>query len=120
MVLRGWAGYVIRGNLQLRQRFEHLGYDDPRGLLGPTLWKEDIGGTSIYTGEEDKRNMKLFYVACVRYLELPFDEVVRLFGDLPVDEETFDQWWSIELFDGFHDYTSELLDALSGPFHNRL
>jgi hypothetical protein len=96
------AYYIIRPNPAFKELIRNA--DNNLGnledLLSPQLWTHAQGGRSSLTLADRVSEVKRLSVACVRYLVLASMTPSPPLVDLPVQETTFDRWWTLEVFDG--------------------
>jgi len=114
--MRYTAYYIIRSKPELTAKLVGTQYADLEALVGPLLWTHEQGGRTTFTKQDHIVAVKRLYVEYVRNV-VPGPEAVIL-GNLLAGEEPFDEWWTLEVFDGHHNTVADAaheVEEVIGP-----
>jgi hypothetical protein len=114
--MRYTAYYIIRSRPELVAKLADTQYADLETLVGPLLWTHEQGGRSTFTKQDHIIAVKRLYVEYIRNV-VPGPEAVGV-GELLACEEPFDKWWTLEVFDGYHNTVADAareVEEIVGP-----
>jgi hypothetical protein len=103
--MRYTAYYIIRSRPELVARLTGTQYADLETLVGPLLWTNEQGGRTAFTKQDHILAVKRLYVEYIRNV-VPGPEAA-IVGDLLACEGPFDKWWTLEVFDGYHNTVAD-------------
>jgi hypothetical protein len=119
--MRYEAFYIIRPGAVLQEQLQQIDPDVAVFLNRPLLWTKKEGGITAWTEEDYLAQSKLLFL-----LDLWSDYVIgagedkalkialeELLGAPPFNESVFDQWWTIERFEGVDGSFEETEDRLN-------
>ncbi len=104
--------FVIRPSVQLCDKLSAVPSSASDILLESVLWQMESGGRTMFSVKDDVDAVKVLFLANLKTNVLDEQESVALFADLQLTVNYFDEWWTVESFDGCDHDAREIISML--------
>jgi hypothetical protein len=90
--------YLIQATDNLREAVAHLDADSREFWCRPIMWSKGESDRSVYSATDHLAELKIVFVAYLFAEYSHLDEFQEVFGELPINLNSFDKWWSVNRY----------------------